>query len=1094
MAGRMMSQEEIVNLGRYLQQGPSQGKISSSGLLGKGEGKRLPGIGALATILNTLDQPHSAIVGGLRESFKTKNFMDPTAGFKGFWKGLKGDEHTNYADLLNDMGIHNKWITAPVGFAADVALDPMTYIGVGRSGAGGIAKGTAELLAGKELGTHAVEQAAIRAADIEELKAGIQEGGLIGQAGEQQLTQIPKISKSDLAERTAQIMAEHPSKWEFRYGLPTATPRVLSVKEPERVTNLLQSITGPEGPPRKLVQAFSRRAEQPHGLAEMQRVIQGAGTADFDDQYGVWRRIFSKISGDDRQYAMLRLEKPEKYGNKPLEVISGGRFDRTPALSKLGYNTIDDIVDEVRSIHRKVLDAELSQGQHLHLLPTETKKVMHDGIPYLETERIDWNNIANQRMKDDILDKGMAGLKLKRIVRKPEVLDKMPGLSMSLSPEDRYMNLSKLDIEAIPKDAEPIIDIGESTLERLRDTYKMQTNAEFVRQAIKKFGINAREVEGASEVMRNLEAADVDKKLRFKAVQPEKGHTLLHNDVARLREFKDTYIPHDIAEVLNATHKTLTDETIGKQLLGQYDKYMGHWKAFNSLVNPGYLTRTGLGDFVQNAVAGVWDPRRYTQSWNVLKEARENRVKDVIEGLRNPDLPLNALKDTRVSQYTVPIGGADMPADRIYDYFHTTGAKSGELVSESLPNTIVPGLEKDVNPASKMARALKGGKEQSVGGLTRFEAKMADLNVGRETGLRMANYINFMDHHVTQSLVDEAKSLHMGTKDLGAIRERLGPKRIAEIEQTAAEEASKHVRKYNIDYGMLSSFEKDVMRRVVPFYSWFRLNAPQQLAQLASHPGVMTMTPKLINSAQELLGTESPEGDFMLPDWIRESMPFRLAMGGEEAHNPIQWAARKLSGVPGNNAVFMPTLAGISPMQDVETVLGPVSKAFDVMQMRGGPTNWHNWAPAAWAGAGEAAKNAANMAAPPIKGTYELGMGKSAYTGQDITNFNDWALSQLGGPGREISRFTGISNQPVISGLSSVLLGPSIQPVTQARQKGEFRRREDVLNPEIQRMKGALAKKYHVPKESKAYEKLNSVPIAQLKRYMKYGGRAVGSR
>lgn len=1066
MASRKMTPEQMANLARQIQSSPTGGIVRRN--VGKGEGSRIPGIGAVATGLNVLDQLHSAITGGLRASFKRENQLNPSEVASEFWKGLKGDTHTSYSDILEDAGIRSNWIKAPVGFAMDVVLDPLTYVGVGKAGAGGIAKGTAELLAGKELAQQAIEK---------------------GAAGE--------VSSAAIAQRATQMVAEHPTNWEFRYGLPTATPRTISFKQPDRVTDILQAITNkPSGEARTLAKAFSRRAEQPHGLAEMSRVIQGAKQADFGDQYGVLKRVFSKMSPDDRQYAFLRLEKPEKYGDRALESVSPGKFDRTPTLDRLGYHSIDDIVEEVRGIHRKILDAELSQGMHTHLLPSEAKTVTREGVPYLESETVDWNSIDNPRIKNEILDNAMQGLKLRRVVRNPKALDTMPGLARSLSPADRFANLNKMDIEAIPAAVKPVVDIGEATLERLRDTYKMQTNADFVRQALQKFGINTKEIEGANEVIQRLEAADIDGKLKFRAVQPEKGKRLLYNEVAGLKEFKDTFLPSDIADVLNAAHKTLSDESTAKTLLSGYDRVLSHWKAFNSLVNPGYLARTGFGDFIQNAVAGVWDPRRYIQAHGVLKEASDNRIADVLAGLRNPDAPLNALHDGRVSKFHVNIGGAPMPADRIAGLFNSTGAKSGELISEQLPGSIVRGLDETGDTGSKMIRALKGGTQttgEAVGsGIGRYEAKMADWNIRRETNQRMANYINFMDHHATSALKDEARNLKMSSKDLTAIRERVGPQRVAEIEQAAAEAASKHTRKYNIDYGMLSTFEKDVMRRVVPFYSWFRLNAPQQFAQLASHPGVMTGLPKTMNAIEELIGTESPEGDFMLPDWIRESMPMRVAMAGQEASNPAQWLARKLTGVGGNNAVFVPTLQGISPLQDVETVLGPVSKAAETLQMRGGPGDWHNWQSAAWAGASEAAKNATNMATPAIKAPLELGMRKSAFTGADITNFNDWALSQVGGPGRTISRLTGISNAPSARGLSSTYLGIPLQPITQQVQKGEYQRRSDILTPMIKNLKDELAAKRRIKPDSKRYERLTTPDIKLYKKYLQQGKKAVG--
>jgi len=45
------------------------------------------------------------------------------------WKGLKGEDKETYSDVLEELGVKNKWIKGGVGFALDVALDPTTYFG-----------------------------------------------------------------------------------------------------------------------------------------------------------------------------------------------------------------------------------------------------------------------------------------------------------------------------------------------------------------------------------------------------------------------------------------------------------------------------------------------------------------------------------------------------------------------------------------------------------------------------------------------------------------------------------------------------------------------------------------------------------------------------------------------------------------------------------------------------------------------------------------------------------------------------------------------------------------------------------------------------
>lgn len=50
------------------------------------------------------------------------------------------------------------------------------------------------------------------------------------------------------------------------------------------------------------------------------------------------------------------------------------------------------------------------------------------------------------------------------------------------------------------------------------------------------------------------------------------------------------------------------------------------------------------------------------------------------------------------------------------------------------------------------------------------------------------------------------------------------------------EDASKHVRKYLFDYTELTDFERRVMKRGIPFYTWLRKNIPLQLERLVQDP------------------------------------------------------------------------------------------------------------------------------------------------------------------------------------------------------------------------------------------------------------------
>lgn len=93
------------------------------------------------------------------------------------------------------------------------------------------------------------------------------------------------------------------------------------------------------------------------------------------------------------------------------------------------------------------------------------------------------------------------------------------------------------------------------------------------------------------------------------------------------------------------------------------------------------------------------------------------------------------------------------------------------------------------------------------------------------------------------------------------------------------QEAALSVKKYLFDYGELTDFEKNVLRRLMPFYSWTRKNLPLQVEALLKRPGKVLPIEKARRSLAQGIG--SPPEEFM-PEWVRERMPVTFAKRGRE--------------------------------------------------------------------------------------------------------------------------------------------------------------------------------------------------------------------
>jgi hypothetical protein len=84
-------------------------------------------------------------------------------------------------------------------------------------------------------------------------------------------------------------------------------------------------------------------------------------------------------------------------------------------------------------------------------------------------------------------------------------------------------------------------------------------------------------------------------------------------------------------------------------------------------------------------------------------------------------------------------------------------------------------------------------------------------------------------------------------------------------------DAGMSVKKYLFDYQDLTNFERDVLKRVVPFYTWSRKNIPLQLEAFVTNPGKQLMIQKIKDNIEVASGPDSAQA--ILPDWLKSASP-----------------------------------------------------------------------------------------------------------------------------------------------------------------------------------------------------------------------------
>lgn len=87
------------------------------------------------------------------------------------------------------------------------------------------------------------------------------------------------------------------------------------------------------------------------------------------------------------------------------------------------------------------------------------------------------------------------------------------------------------------------------------------------------------------------------------------------------------------------------------------------------------------------------------------------------------------------------------------------------------------------------------------------------------------------------------------------------------------QQAADSVSKFLFNYSDLTKFEKDKMKRLMPFYTFTRKNIPLQLEMLVTQPGKMSKIPKTMDYIERF--SEEPD-ESNLPEYIQESASVRV--------------------------------------------------------------------------------------------------------------------------------------------------------------------------------------------------------------------------
>lgn len=328
---------------------------------------------------------------------------------------------------------------------------------------------------------------------------------------------------------------------------------------------------------------------------------------------------------------------------------------------------------------------------------------------------------------------------------------------------------------------------------------------------------------------------------RFGSVNPGKGYRIKIEGHPYLEGY---YFTEDIAkQIPRVVRDWTTPGFLGSNgFLGLYDRVLSMWKAGVTIYRPGHHIRNMAGDVYLGFMDGVNSVRPYKLAAQVQRSMR-----GLYTNLMNVDklVELGALgKDFRTPMPGKVLftnkSGVGFTAEQIGAVAHQKGLLEHARTIEDIIDLGESKSVLDLKPfGGKVQQAARGASE-----LQSHNARLA----------------HFIDKVI---------------KSRGTNLEEI------------FEQASRRARKWHPTGLDMTTFEKKVLRRVIPFYSWIRKSTPLLLEGLVMNPGKSVLPSKIYGSIQEAQGIETPGRqdpfpvDQMFPEWMRQEGVGPVGLPGE---------------------------------------------------------------------------------------------------------------------------------------------------------------------------------------------------------------------
>lgn len=312
------------------------------------------------------------------------------------------------------------------------------------------------------------------------------------------------------------------------------------------------------------------------------------------------------------------------------------------------------------------------------------------------------------------------------------------------------------------------------------------------------------------------------------------------------------------------------------------DPYLAVWKPSATIIRPGHHVRNMIGDFLLNALYGVRSPRWYMKAANIQRAG--GQFTGDLEALTRLAGP-RGLPDNTGHAFTVTL-------------------KDGRQVEVTNAQAFQHANQDGLLPSYRISEDVL--QDRAAGGQMTFPDRVAKRVQDNKIIQAAGKFSESYSHHFRLAQYSKMMADPKFTK------------RFSSVEQ-ASNEAVKIAQKWHPDVRGLAPAEAKVMRRLMPFYTWFRQAMPIVFNSMLLRPGQTMEIPKAFYNTQIAMGLEpkSMEQPFdpskLYPSFIQSHLTGNLSAPGILGLNdfsanigsPIEGAADVFNGNIPTNLIGM---------------------------------------------------------------------------------------------------------------------------------------------------------------------------------------------